>query len=125
MTRHKQVMVYGRGTCFEVDEGIAPLIERLLKLGISTINSCEDNIPEGWVWLEFAGADDAERFLHAVSYYILKESSLQERIFPVFLDNNDNWRYKVNLNSNLQLLVSVRFPRSDLGEILQNWKTGS
>jgi hypothetical protein len=39
-TEHKQVLVKHDLISLEVDEGIAPLFERLLKLNIKTLNSC-------------------------------------------------------------------------------------
>jgi hypothetical protein len=149
MTEHKQVLVKHDLVSLEVDEGIAPLMERLLKLNIKTTNSCEDNIPKGWVWVEFLSSYQAERFLSVVSKYSPDIDCLYNRIrqhwVPEDSIEEENlkstfWKYSVNpvdygVESTFdedciietfkgphyfKFLVSVRFPRSDLKEVIQN-----
>jgi hypothetical protein len=48
----------------KIDGEIAPLIRRLWDMALTTCNSCQDNF--GYVWVEFASADDAAAFLSVV-----------------------------------------------------------
>src|SRR5256885_17250267 len=59
---HATVLVDG----VPIDAEIAPLIEALWARGLETLNSCQDNGDEHWVWVEFATAADASLFLNAV-----------------------------------------------------------
>lgn len=139
---HKQVLVKHDLLSLEVDEGIAPLIERLLKLNIKTLNSCEDNVPSGWMWVEFFSAYQAERFFDIVAKYEDKIDSLYNRIRQGWHsdDKKNFWKYDVIPNdygiesiiednclietfkgsSMFKLSISVRFPRTDLPQILEN-----
>jgi hypothetical protein len=63
-----------------LDKKIAPLIKSLCELGIDTLNSCENNVPKGWVWIEFITSMDAERFLDIVAEYDEDRNSLYNRI---------------------------------------------
>lgn len=148
-SKHKQVLVTHDLISFEVDEGIAPLIERLLKLNIKTTNSCENNVPEGWVWIEFLSAYQAERFLSVVSKYSPDIDCLYNRIRQHWIPEDsveeeslrkNFWKYSVNPvdygvestidedcvietfkgNHYFKFLVSVRFPQADLKEVLEN-----
>lgn len=147
-TKHKQVLVQHDSIGFEVDEGIAPLIQKLLRLNIKTLNSCEDNIPSGWIWIEFLSAYQAERFLGIVAKYSGETKSLYNRIRQGWSlddgknnwDENNFWKYSAHPNdygiestveedcvvetftgSHLfKLSISIRFPRTDLPEVLEN-----
>jgi hypothetical protein len=47
----------------EIDIKIAPLIKEIWKAGISTVNSCENNVPENYFWIQFRSSSDLEKFL--------------------------------------------------------------
>lgn len=147
-TEHKQVLVKHDLISLEVDEGIAPLFERLLKLNIKTLNSCEDNVPSGWMWVEFLSAYQAERFLNIIAKYSGETKSLYNRIRQGWSlddgknnwDENNFWKYSAHPNdygidstveedcvietftgSHLfKFSISIRFPRTDLPEVLEN-----
>jgi hypothetical protein len=147
-TEHKQVLVKHDLISLEVDEGIAPLFERLLKLNIKTLNSCEDNVPSGWMWVEFLSAYQAERFLNIIAKYSGETKSLYNRIRQGWSlddgknnwDENNFWKYSAHPNDYgiestveddcvietftgshlLRLSISIRFPRTDLPEVLEN-----
>ena len=53
MPEHKQVEITTQFGPFEVDEGIAPLIEALHAADAFTFNSCEDNVRD-CAWVEFS-----------------------------------------------------------------------
>ena len=55
MPDHKQVPIYNQEgeAVFEVDEGIASLVQYLFDRGIKTYNSCQDNAG-GAVWIQYS-----------------------------------------------------------------------
>jgi hypothetical protein len=53
-----------RGHRVKIDGEIASMIRRLWDMALTTCNSCQDNF--GYVWVEFASADDAAAFLSVV-----------------------------------------------------------
>lgn len=145
-TEHKQVLVKHDLISLVVDEGIAPLFERLLRLNIKTLNSCEDNVPSGWIWIEFLSAYQAERFLNIVAKYSGETKSLYNKIcqsWSVGANNWDDenfWKYTANPTDYgveksieedcvvetfknpglIRLAISIRFPKTDLAEVLEN-----
>ena len=126
MTQHPQVVVSAPdGYQAEVDEQLAPLIERLWAERVDTLNSCQNN--QGQVWVEFTSAMDAERFLELLG--IDFEDTLQI----------EAWDYRAhvwNLNERVEgdeivptgppdfiLSISVRFPQEDLPVVLDRLET--
>jgi|SRR5579872_406668 len=67
MTTHKTRYIEFGDNAADVDKGIADLILSLWKLDIGTCNSCENNVPKGFIWIEFLSAMDAENFLNIVA----------------------------------------------------------
>jgi hypothetical protein len=141
MTKHKTITVTFNEISEEIDEKIAPLIKSLWELGINTFNSCENNVPEGWVWIEFESASHAEEFLNIVAEYNEDRNSLYNRIRQAWDSDDDSlfWQYSVHANDwgvsetldeeeNLEeeflgqsafiFSFSIRFPQSDLEEIM-------
>ena len=129
MTEHPQVVVSAPdGYQAEVDEQLAPLIQRLWAERVDTLNSCQDN--QGQVWVQFMTGMDTERFLELLGLEV--DDTLQI----------EDWDYRAhvwNLNEQLDgdeivptgppdflLSISVRFPHEDLPAILDRLadKTG-
>lgn len=72
---NKSIVRYGRNHAttkidgVDIDSNISELIELIWKCGIDTCNSCEDNIPCGYIWIEFSEYVDYQHFMSIVSYY--------------------------------------------------------
>ena len=60
--KHDFVLIDG----IEIDTYIAPLIRQIWAVGIDTLNSCEENVPRGYIWIEFATSEDLREFLAIV-----------------------------------------------------------
>ncbi len=117
----------------DIDVDIADLILNLWKLQIRTVNSCQDNVPRGFVWIEFAYASGAERFLTFVAEYSEDPYSVYRRMYGDTTAPK-GWRYRPHLEDfgvdiavindtvsetfegshGFNFSMSVRFPRSDL-----------
>jgi hypothetical protein len=140
--RHEAVRVVWGDQSADIDEAIAPLILEIWKAGIRTANSCEDNVPRGFVWIQFPTTQDAERFLNIIGEYEDEEPApsryrrvLAEAEWP------GEWRYAVGLEDwavdcevdeenwivekrtrdrpMFCFWVSIRFPRSDIRWVTQ------
>lgn len=95
MIKHPTRLISHGDMSAEVDVDIADLILDLWKLDITTINSCQDNVPSGWVWVEFFSSGDAEMFLSLVSKYENRPGTMYNRIREAD-DDQFNWKYKVH-----------------------------
>lgn len=136
---HKTKLVKCNGNEAEIDLLIAPLIKELWKRNIDTLNSCENNVPENFVWIQFMTSFDAELFLNIVTRNL---PNIFERSTNCSEEDND-WRYSVfpnDINSHFEiddddcaelvidgdpkfiLSVSVRFPQSDLKSVINSVK---
>jgi hypothetical protein len=147
MINHKTVSVSSGDLVADIDEKIAPLIKRLWDLGLQTSNSCEDNVPQGWVWIEFDSCSDAQRFLNLVADYSEDRNSLYNRIRQGWDSDDDElfWKYDVIPNdlgvamdlvvdedgdesidetflgkSDFIFSVSIRFPQTDLEQVMKS-----
>lgn len=151
MTGHKTKLITVKNSYFpdgisgDIDLKIVPLIKKLWELGLETINSCEDNVPEGWVWIQFASPYEATKFLDIVAKYNEDSDSMYNRIRQAWESSDDSlfWKYdvlpvdcgveetlvdeeieeKFTGKSDFVFTFSIRFPQSDLKEIMKNLKT--
>jgi hypothetical protein len=124
----------------EVDLKIADLILNLWKLELMTTNSCEDNNPKDWIFIEFASTSDAEQFLNICANEFSKDyNSLYYKIRHQYHLAKDPWKYQViirdenicvSADENDEYLIEtvigkpdmifsmlIRFPQSDLKEV--------
>lgn len=122
---HKQVKVFHPKwkEYIRIDTKIAPLIEVLWSLNIDTYNSCQDNTPRNYIWIEFRTASDCEEFLNII------------RPKKWFCGFYRKWKFNVNVwdhneiydeqegeiiqNGPIELSLSVRFPVSDYKRVLK------
>ena len=143
---HKTIKVKVGDQEGDIDEKIAPLIKLIWQSGIYTLNCCENNVPEDWVWIEFMSVDDAELFLNLVARYSDDmDNSMYHRIRNVWdAQESMQWKYQVHLDDlgvdfsiddnddsyketfsgehTFNFTMSVRFPQSDLPEVFKNLK---
>ncbi|MCJ7571732.1 MAG: hypothetical protein MUO82_07630 [Candidatus Thermoplasmatota archaeon] len=130
----------------EIDENIAELIECLWKLDIETSNSCENNVPLGYIWIEFLCGYDAEKFLDIVGRFIYKDKAdvykvddLYQRMNRPSDESPNQWLYNCDLMDcsekvindytvmddefcGFALPISVRFPIKDYPVVLKSLK---
>ena len=133
MIEHEQVILEHPHTGEEiaVDRGLAPLLAALWKWNIETLNSCENNVPPDYMWIEFASSADAENFL-ALALSGKRDSLYQRATEP---DVPGAWLYSAVPGDESYILtpddilepdgppgirlgISVRFPVSDYPAIL-------
>ncbi len=151
MITHKQAYVSEDGLhiseenfdgAVEIDKNIAPLIAECWKNDCFTFNSCEDNIPEGTIWIEFDIVGGMQ-FLDIITDYLLLQENnddlfgLMNRISHewVFDDEEKNkkldsssWKYAFHVNKEKHIVLytlSIRFPREDYNAIMNILKEGT
>jgi hypothetical protein len=131
----------------EIDEDIAPLIQRLWDLGWETLNSCQDNVPTGYIWIEFLLIHMGQQFLTRVmgEDTLGPYDGLYNRMLKYSWDEKGEeplwWQYHVHADNFGMVLeetdkedeveyvrigpnemvfsLSVRFPRSDLPTVME------
>jgi hypothetical protein len=146
---HKTKHISYEGIEADIDEGIADLILLLWQKNISTTMSCENNVPESYVWIEFASVFEAEKFIDKIRPEFSQDiCSLYNRIMLDWASTADSqtkyWIYSIkprNINAGyiedeggkgaLPIItgrmashfeVGIRFPQSDLQEIYDRIK---
>ncbi|VBB18889.1 hypothetical protein YASMINEVIRUS_1421 [Yasminevirus sp. GU-2018] len=96
----------------KIDKKIAPLIKAMWDLKIRTLNSCEDNVPAGYVWIEFETSEDVRMFLNLVFEGVrsnfdsdeeaeldavtLARSDIHTRAFKCYPHQKEAWKYVVD-----------------------------
>lgn len=79
-TKHKQIKVrHPAEGIIEVDEGIAPLLVAMWKLGINTEMSCQQSSRDE-VWIRFASVIHFGRFIHLVAGKDATEKEIECRV---------------------------------------------
>ena len=139
-TLHPQVPVLW----FTCDEEIADLITLMNYCGIRTVNSCQDNrLNRGAVrriWVEILG-EDLLRFLAMLDRpdEVSELESLSHRMATEFNPDNQAdleafredraWHYKADVSREngdlLPLTISIRFPYTDLPEVVARLRTAA
>jgi hypothetical protein len=132
---HKTVELKHNRLKVEIDQKIAPLIREIWKSSIDTINSCENNIPENYIWIQFPSAQDFEKFIKIIfenngtddSEFMSCLERLTNHQYNPTLENR--WIIDINFEDNLfnyeteetnetceqiDIEISVRFPEKDL-----------
>jgi len=123
----------------EIDTGIAPLIDEILKAEIQTTGSCEDVFP-GYVWINFKTSNDFERFMEII--YIgekYNQSITDLQLWSVQTNcrllhpgddtiNEQHFADKINRYGNIDqpvshvsLRVSLTFPVNDYDFVLKQF----
>lgn len=109
----------------DIDTYIAPLIGYIWLNGISTDLSCENNVPDNYIWINFSTANDLELFLGIVFKDREPEDDFYHRGFPGF-GKPDGWYYNIvpsrNKQNDVFISVSVRFPQKDYNIVLEKLK---
>ena len=141
ITKHKTTKLpcpFYENQLIEIDNGIFDLIDEIWKADIKTCNSCEDNVPANYMWIQFCPASDGDSFLEIIMNGHDENDKLSKRILNRADKNNWNIEYiPENINeytdsdddepsegkvidfiSNL----SIRFHKSDYKQILKRLK---
>jgi len=138
MAEHPQVRIELDGVFAEVDEQLADLILDLWRLGLWTVNSCQDNF--GKVWIEFVGGGEAEAFASMVAgEFVFDAEALYSRVlgWGAAEDPESVWQFGIAPDDrnvkwegphpdqtprvvgppHIVFTASVRFPPTDLPEV--------
>jgi molybdopterin-guanine dinucleotide biosynthesis protein A len=119
---HKTIELTYEGTPVDIDKKIAPLIEEIWKAGISTANSCENNNPINYIWIEFDTSIGCENFLNICFKNIDKNNDIFIRAMCKHEWDKNAWIYSTCVdcyNSDSDIIkntimgTSVRFPKQD------------
>jgi hypothetical protein len=118
-------------TNVKIDKKIAPLISELWKANIMTSNSCENNVPDEFIWIQFEDLRDYKKFLNIIFLHERCDNEILQRAIRGNSEN-DCWRYDMSLDTDyetnedgymidddceceyIEIGVSVRFPQKDL-----------
>ena len=114
----------------DIDKNIAPLIELIWLNDIATSLSCENNVPNNYIWITFETPHDLELFLEIVFKDTDQGNDFYDRGFPGFGKNN-GWYYNTVADRKneaihdmaVSLSMSVRFPQSDYNTVLNKLQT--
>lgn len=118
-------------TC-DIDKNISRLIKYIWMCNIDTYNSCENNVPYDYIWIQFASAMDLEKFLNIIfkdikindDHYIKGNNA-----FPY--NKKNSWVYNINIEEDnyesskidgLSIAMSLRFPNTDYDWVCQQMK---
>jgi hypothetical protein len=151
VTIHKQIHIQYGDNEAEVDEDIAPIILECWKNDIETVMSCQNNVPQGFVWICFMSFFDASKFMNLVANkYQKNPKSIYNRVLGNWVDDSIErklWRYSTNpIDLNLSQTpdeddvylnethegdpdfifdCSIRFPCTDMKKVLSQLKKAS
>ncbi|ARF11182.1 hypothetical protein Klosneuvirus_1_39 [Klosneuvirus KNV1] len=116
----------------DIDKNIAPLIKELWKAHIDTMNSCENNIPIDYIWIEFSSETDYNQFIEII---LLDENYGDDRTQRILgISNNiyKSWYKDIHHDvffddkdgviNNVINSVSLRFPKDDYEFVLNKIK---
>jgi len=124
----------------DIDIDIAPLVKRIWKRGWKTNNSCQNNNPKGYVWIEFDNSLDVKDFLKTVFQGTNDTHDISERALLSYDYLPNAWIYKVlpfpeikndssdndstdsDVITDVSVSVSIRFPITDLDFVYQRIK---
>ncbi len=99
-----------------VDEKIAPLVLLLCKMGMPVINSCEDDIPANYVWIELKNIDDITRIINILFVNRTKVDTLYKK-YKYWKINTNMYNLSSDNQLKLKLSLNWKFPKSDYDEI--------
>lgn len=102
MTFHPQFELDG----VLVDANIAPLLKKLWRLGFTTYLSCQDNVPEGYAWIEFSSREEGVDFVAILS-----------DVLPSVLNYDHDYDVRMRFLGRKYRTCSVRFPNRFLNKI--------
>ena len=118
-------------TC-DIDKGISKLIKYIWMCNIDTYNSCENNVPHGYIWIQFATEMDLDKFLNIVFKKVKIDDDHYIRGNNAFPHSKKNsWIYDINIEEDdyelskvegLSIVMSLRFPNTDYDWICQQMK---
>ena len=109
-----------RGEEVEIDCGIAELMNEIWKQGIWTNNSCENNKPDGYVWICFDMDKHLRKLLGIVFDDVDSRAAVYRRAFSP--DAKHKWIYNPIIIRPGRSIVSLRFPTMDYDFVLEKVK---
>ncbi|AYV84193.1 MAG: hypothetical protein Hyperionvirus19_17 [Hyperionvirus sp.] len=131
---HETVVLDFFGNEVEIDKKISQLIQELWKADIITRLSSEDNVPEGYVWIQFDTLVDFAKFMDVIFLGEDYKNDVFKRSISDFCYPGKKWKFRVNISGeddymddnddggfenaknivkNIRLNPSVRFPHED------------
>ena len=119
---HRTVRVRAGGQSAEIDEAIAPLIRAMWARNIKTVQSCQwqwgNANPNAPVWVLFASATDAERFLRLAKVKQIDKG----KAVPSIGGTARSWRIFIRRLwlPTMRLHVSFLMPQRDVPEVIRN-----
>jgi hypothetical protein len=139
-TSHETVTMSHCGQMIRIDRNIAPLISEIWRLGLETINSCENNVPENYMWIEFANEASLRQLLDIVLINESGQSELYKKISDYPYSYPNAWQITIHYDTESDIDVStsecsdmkvyqrelegsfsVRFPVTDYDTVLEKF----
>ncbi|XWV25107.1 hypothetical protein QJ856_gp0669 [Tupanvirus deep ocean] len=117
----------------DIDKGISELINYLWTAGIDTNNSCENNVPDGYMWICFRKQEDLEKFLNILFKGADHDNKIYLRACFSKKYNENAWIYDYYIFQDfapgegkvrsVYSSISLRFPKSDYEWMVHQIKT--
>ena len=118
--KHKTIeLKHFDGHICDIDENISELINLIWQCEIDTYYSCEDNVPAGYMWIQFSTVNDIQKFLNIVFNNVeeMIGTEIFERATKIVWPHEipDSWIYDIDLDDqdNFSVSISLRFPHDD------------
>jgi len=81
--QHRATKIEHDGKVVDIDDKLVPLMKALWNAGMETRMSCEDNLPRGCCWIQFATKEDRARFLAIAECISVGRRPRRELVFIV------------------------------------------
>lgn len=124
---HATISVYNtiESEYIDIDQNIASLLECMWANNISTLMSCENNVPDNYIWIQFETSQDLELFLEIVFKDLDPGDNFYDRGFPGW-GKKDGWYHDIiagrNMKDEVSISISIRFPQKDHDTVLNKLK---
>lgn len=95
--KHKTILLKDpHGEMVLIDKNIVELIKYIWKANIETLNSCENNRPKNYIWIQFAGEKDLKKFLNILFIGIDYHNDIYQRACVKCYYRINDWIYHIN-----------------------------
>jgi hypothetical protein len=121
---HKAIAILNpfNGETCELDEEIFELIDELWKANIITVMSCQNNVPEDYIWIQFDNGEHMDKFIEILTRGRDMTDDLTTRITRRNIAKNWMYDHQYYFKTSIEIVVSVRFHKDDYEEVLKRFK---
>lgn len=111
---HKTIEMEFDNDIIEIDRNISDLMECIWMCDIKTINSCENNIPKNYVWIEFFHYCDLQKFQNILFEGIDNYDPIKIRALDMQYYHDDAWKWDISFDTEVaKRETPLTFPSLD------------